>query len=359
MSRFSTIVRRDISQFFRLKESDRPWHIALIAAISTGLSLASGYYMGRMEYGTLACMGCLVILYLPNTPLAHRMMTMLACSFGFIFSYAIGLTFSFHPYLSALAIGTFSFGINWTTNYYRLPPPRNFFFIMLASIASCAPFDVTEIPLRTGLIACGTIIACMVAFAYSLIMIPVQDLKPAAAPAAKKVYANFSESAIIGLFIFLSLCVAHLFHFTNPYWIPISCLAIMQGLNVALVRQRSFHRITGTTVGMGLSWLLLQFRPDVGGICLIILALQFTGEFFVKRHYALAMVFYTPMTLFLAELGNRTEMNADTLVKARLIDIVIGSLIGVIGGLVLHNRKLHRAAEIRMRRSRMTSRRKQ
>jgi uncharacterized membrane protein YccC len=348
-----TIARRDARLFFHLRETDRRWHFPFVAALATGLSLFSGYYLGKPEYGILASIGSLVMLYLPTTGLEHRMVTMLLCSFGFIVSYCAGLIFSFHPYVSAVAIGVFAFGVNWTTNYFRLSPPGNFFFIMLASIASCMPFDLLLIPVRTGLIATGTIIACIVALIYSIYITRNRQIQILVLPARQKVYTNLTDSAIVGSFITLSLIVAHLFHFHHPYWIPVSCLAIMQGMNVAVVRQRGFHRILGTTVGMGLSWLLLHLHLSTGGMCICILLLQFIAEMFIKRHYALAIVFITPMTLFLAEMSRGTGTDADHLITARLFDIIIGSIIGMFGGLLLHNRKLHRLAELQMRKTRI------
>ncbi|MFD2554165.1 hypothetical protein [Sphingobacterium tabacisoli] len=39
-------------------------------------------------------------------------------------------------------------------------------------------------------------------------------------------------------------------------------------------------------------------------LCLLILMLQFIIEMLVVRHYALAVIFITPLTFFLAEIGS-------------------------------------------------------
>lgn len=41
--------------------------------------------------------------------------------------------------------------------------------------------------------------------------------------------ADYVESFIVGFFMFSSLLIGHLCEFSKPYWIPISCLAVMQG----------------------------------------------------------------------------------------------------------------------------------
>ncbi|RYU93803.1 FUSC family protein [Emticicia agri] len=352
------IIRREAKQFFQLKKSERLWHIPVLASVCTGLPLLVGYSLGRLDFGTLACMGGLVILYLPSTSLENRMLTLLVCAFGFIMSFAVGIAFSFNPYLSALVLGIYAFSVNWLTNYFRLSPPGNFFFVMIASMASCMPFDLLAIPTKVGLIALGTMGGFVFAMGYSLYIVRRYPDKMKDPGIRKRHYTNLTESIIIGLFIAISLLTGHIFRLDNPYWIPVSCLAIMQGLNVVQVGQRSFHRIVGTFIGMGFSWLLLQLNLSTLQICISIIVLQFIIEVLVVRHYALAVIFITPMTVFLIELSRGTAIDANRVIAARFLDIFIGSLIGVVGGWLLHNQKLHRKAERQLRKTRIAILRK-
>src|SRR5687768_11681188 len=117
---------------FELKKSERLWHIPLLASLCTGIPLLTGLYFDNLRYGILACTAGLVILYLPSSSLANRMITMLACSFGFMVSFAIGIIFSFNPFVSSLVLGLLAFGVHWIVNYFRMKPPGSFFFIMIA-----------------------------------------------------------------------------------------------------------------------------------------------------------------------------------------------------------------------------------
>ncbi|RYF94815.1 MAG: FUSC family protein, partial [Chitinophagaceae bacterium] len=262
------ILRHEVREFFRFSKTERLWHIPLLAAICIGSPLLTGYFLGRLDFGILACIGGLVILYMPAGSLERRIITLMACSFGFVFSYAIGLVFSFNYWLAAPVIGLYAFAINMGTNFFRLAPPGNFFFIMLAAMSICMPFNLAEIPTKVGLIAFGTFFALLPAVIYSVYItrkttsstIPVVSVR-------KQNHVLISESAVIGLFTGLSLLTGHLFRLENPYWLPISSLAIMQGMNVAHVGRRSFHRISGTFAGMALAWLLLQLNLSPLGIC--------------------------------------------------------------------------------------------
>lgn len=334
-------ISREIKLLFQLKKTERLWHIPLMASFCIGLPLLIGYAFNLTQYGVSACLGGLVILYMPSTALENRMLTLALCALGFIASFSLGIIFTFNPILASVVIGLFAFGVNWLTNYFSLRSPGNFFFIMLASMASCLPFELNAIPTKIGLVALGSLLACMIAFFYSLYITKKYPDKLQSVLIQQKRQTGISQSITIGFFIFLSLFVAHFFKLDNPYWLPVSCLAVMQGISASHVWQRTFHRILGTFLGIGLAWLLVQFNLTVLAVCLIILALQFIVEMLIARHYALAVVFITPMTIFLADLGQGQIVSSDHLIFIRILDISIGAFIGAIGGWVLHNQKFN------------------
>jgi uncharacterized membrane protein YccC len=353
-SNIRAVIASELKYYlFELKKTERLWHIPVLASLCVGLPLLVGYYFGRLDYSILASTGGLVILYLPSTSLANRMLTLLACSFGFIFSFAVGITFSFNPILSSVVLGLYTLFVHWVARYFAMKPPGNFFFIMLACIASASPFDLASIPTRIGLIAMGTIFSCLLAFFYSLMMIKKHQGGSELIYVKKNALANLVESAIIGAFIGGSFLVGHLLELENPYWVPISCLAVMQGASTRHIWQRSLHRILGTFVGLGLTWLLISQNLTALGICVSILVLQFIIEMLVVRHYGLAVVFITPMTIFLAEAGSAMTADPNVLVYSRFLDIVLGSMIGAVGGWVLHHEQLRYQAERQLRKTRV------
>ena len=52
------------------------------------------------------------------------------------------------------------------------------------------------------------------------------------------------------------------------------------------------------------------------------------------------MIFFTPFATYLAEAANFMSENASTLLLARLLDVVIGSVLGLLGGFVVYSPKL-------------------
>ena len=327
---YSHIILNEFKALFHFNDSRRLWHIPLLAGLCVGLPLFVGYFSDHMGDAMFASMAGLVILYLPSTSLANRMITLLACSFGFMFSFMIGTLVSFSPYYLAPVFALFAMGLNWTANYLNMAPPRGFFFIFLASIASCIPVTPEEIPHRIGLIGLGAMSSTLLAFLYSLLVIRKYPPVNETLVIEKSPHANLLESAIIGLFTGVSLVVAHLLELDKPYWVPVSCLAVMQGGNLKHIWQRGIHRISGTFIGLGLFWLLLQTEPTPLMICAIITILQAIIELLVARNYGLAVIFITPLTILLAEAGSESLSNPDITVAARFWDIALGSVIGAL-----------------------------
>lgn len=344
-------VKQELKDIFRLKSSNRHWSVPVLASLCVGIPMFVGYLIDAFSSALTVSLAGLIILYMPtNSNFVARMVKMLICSFAFLISFGIGIIFSFNSIVSCVVFGIFGAIIHWLSLSFKMSPPGSFFFIMLAASASGIPFNVEKIPEKMGLIAIGTIFACFLALIYSLIIRKLDIIKETSG-ILKEVHfqkdADYAESFIVGFFMFASLLMGHLCGFNKPYWIPISCLAVMQGATTHHIWRRGVYRVLGTALGMGLCWVILSTLKDPLGICIAIVILQFIIESTVTRNYTLAVVFITPLTLLLAEASNPLAQNPTELIASRLIDVLIGSLIGAIGGwFVYHEKAKHHIIKI-------------
>lgn len=135
-----------MNSIFTFNKTKRKWHFPVVAGISVGIPLFIGWFMGNLEAGKLASLAGLSILYIQSNDLIERMIILMTCCFGIMVSYTIGLLFSFNLYIAPIALGLLSFGVHYSLHKLRLTrPPGNFFFIMLASMAICTPFEQESI----------------------------------------------------------------------------------------------------------------------------------------------------------------------------------------------------------------------
>jgi uncharacterized membrane protein YccC len=345
-----TFSRAEWRHLTTFQASDRMWRMPLAAALASGLPLLVGAWFGHPEYGLISSLGGMVFLYLPETSLSHRMITIMSCAFGMIACYALGVISHFFPLLLTPALAFAAILVTLVCRFYSVAPPGNVFFIMAVSIGMFTPGEVIEIPLKVGLLTMGCLLACLIAFFYSLHVLRLQAPKPLQpAPPPTFDFVVF-DSVVIGLSIGASLALAQALQMERAYWAPVSCAAVIQGASLRAVWTKQLHRVVGTSIGLLLTWALLLLPFDRWTTPLIMTALAFIIETLVVRHYGLAAIFITPMAIFLAEAATLGHASPAALITARFFDTLLGCAVGLIGGACLHNQRFREVAGAPLRR---------
>lgn len=344
-----------LKQLFEFKQTDRQWHLPVLAGLCVGIPVLAGYYTGHMQDGKLASMAGLVILYIQSQQIARRMIVLMACSFGIMVSFTVGILFGFNPWAASLVLGLHAFTVHLALYYLKmLRPPGNFFFILVASVAVAMPHDLATVAHKIGLVGMGTMLSCTLGLVYSLVTLKKSQSSNEVITVSKNRYVNLIESLTFGFIVGFSLLLAYVLKLDSPYWVPTSCAAVMQGISISHVWQRSVQRIAGTFIGLILSWSILLLNPSVLTICISIILLQIIVEFLVVRNYGIAVIFITVLTIFLAESGTALTIDPTVLIRARFFDILTGCLVGALGGWLLYNEKLHYLATRQIRKTRIT-----
>lgn len=214
------------------------------------------------------------------------------------------------------------------------------------------------LPFRVGVFAMGAMLSVLLAFFYSVFIAKkVVDL-PKRRVSGKRRYTKTVESSILAITLFIAILVGYSVDASSPYWIPVSALAVLQGKDLTHTSQRNLHRILGTFLGIGLTWIILAAEPNALALVFIIGSLQFIIELLVVRNYLLAAIFITPMTILLVESAGGNHFDMNVVMNARLIDTVIGSLIGSFAGWILHHNGIISNLEKKFRSTEITFRRK-
>ncbi|MBB6171472.1 putative membrane protein YccC [Nocardiopsis mwathae] len=124
--------------------------------------------------------------------------------------------------------------------------------------------------------------------------------------------------------------------FERFYWISITATAVLQGGNVVLTVNRSMQRALGTLVGVAIAAWLLMLDLPLPAIIALASAFQGLTQLVVGRNYFYGSVFLTPMALLLAHTA--APFPVTTLAETRITDTVVGSLVGMLGALLLWRR---------------------
>lgn len=334
--RLKKLIRAEVRHLTTINASSRAWQLPVGATLASGLPLLIGAFAGQMALGLVGSLGGLVFLYLPNTPLRHRMARITACSIGLAASYALGLLCHFVPQLMVPVLMLIAMAATMITRHAGLGPPGSLFFVMVAALAAFTPVQARDVPLLVGTIALGSAFACLAAFIFSLFALRSRSPDAIAHPPGPAFDYVVVDSVVIGAFVGMALALAQALELDKPYWVAISCLAVIQESSFRAVWNRQLQRMIGTVFGLGVAFALLQLPINKWSISLAIMALTLVIEFTVVRHYGLAAIFITPLTILFAEAPTLGHAPVLPLIEARFYDTMLGCLVGLAGGACLH-----------------------
>jgi uncharacterized membrane protein YccC len=335
--RVAAALRAELRHLVTIHPTDRPWEMPVGAALAAGLPLVIGAAFDRLDFGLASSLGGLCFVYLPATPLSHRMVMQMACGFGLIACYALGVMSHFVP-LAQVPVLTFAaILVTMVCRFYGVGMPGSLFFVMVAAIGADLPVTMAQVPERVGLVAMGAVLACLIGFLYSLHVLRRRAPQPVPPPVPASFDFVVFDSVVIGVSVGLSLAAAKMLGMEQAYWVPVSCVAVIQGASLRAVWNKKLQRILGTLAGLLLAWGLFLLPLGPWTIALSMTALILIIETMVVRHYAIAVMFITPLTILLAEATTMGQGNVAAMIQARLLDTVLGSFVGLLGGIALHS----------------------
>lgn len=342
-------MKTHLKELIALNKTERVWQMPFFAGLNVAIVLFIGAYFNRPDLGLVSMIGTTIFLYIPSTSIYHRMLVLMGCGFGISFSFALGLIGQFFPFMIPLIVCVVTIVSSMIVRYYNLGSPGYFFFVLACILGANLPFDKDEFVMLIGLVSLGAMSANITGFIYCLLVIYVfKNNIPSEITKRGKLGFDIIiiDPIIIGIFVGFAIFIGSFLGLERSYWVGVSCAVIMQGLTFKAIWIKQLQRIIGTFIGAAFAWYLLGIKFNNIEFAALMFALVFMTEFLVVRNYALAIVFITPYTTYLAEAGSFMQYNPDIIVSARVIDIVIGSLIGFIGGWVLHSKVLRSKIEI-------------
>lgn len=336
-----SLISGELTHLLTVNRSKRPWHMPIIAAIAISFPVFVGAYFDALSSGIKASLGAMIILNLPlSGTLPYRLVTIMAWGFAIVMSFALGLIAQQIPVLRLPVFALLAFTIIMLGRYYQQPPPAGLFVMMAGAIALFIPVPLAQVLSATGLVMLGSGISMLLALLYSLFLLATRPIVPA--PLYTYEPDMISDSLIVTSFVSLALAIAVLLKMPYPYWAAISCFIIIQGMQLRTMWIKQVHRLLGTLVGMAVAGWMLSWGLSIWGVAIAVLMMMLCIESLVDRHYGLAVIFITPLTIFIAEYGSVSLVQpvAEEVIRVRMLDTTIGCVVGLSGGLAIHSNRL-------------------
>ena len=317
------------------------WHLATQAALGIAVPIAVMTLLGEPSLGYIAASGAFTVLFAGTAPVIDRARILPFVAAGLVASAALGVALSANAWLMSIGVVVVAIVSAALAFGFRLGPPGPLFFVLVFGLSAHVIASSPIAPLvYIAALAAGCLFSYLVAMAPLLLprsrritARPLRELLPGPAftPDSRMLLMRVAIVAVIG--VLLGLVIDP----TRTYWIVGSAVAV---IGVAAARraavQRGLHRMLGTVVGAGVYALLALLHPSGLWLALLLGALQFTIELVVVRHYALALVFITPLVLLLTGAATGDIGSMDVAFE-RIVDTVVGAALGAASGL-LHPR---------------------
>ncbi len=343
MQRWLMVIKRLISgeleHLLTVNQSRRPWHMPMVAAIAISFPIFIGAYFDSISSGIKASLGAMVILNLPFTgSLPQRLVTVMAWGFAMSLCFALGLIAQQVAVIKVPVFALIAFAIVVLGRYYSQPPPAGLFVMMSTAIALFIPVSLSQILSATGLVMLGSGFSLIMALLYSLFLLATRPRT--ALPRDSYQPETISESIMVAGFVSLALSIALLLQMSYPYWAAVSCFIIIQGIHLRTMWVKQFHRLLGTLIGMGLAAWMLSWQLSSWQVATAIFIMMLGIESLVDRHYGLAVILITPLTIFIAEYGSGLPLSKQIyqqVIQARMLDTALGCLVGISGGLAMQS----------------------
>lgn len=299
--------------------------------------------IGAPELVMYAVFGCFTGMYGRGEPHQLRLFHQFWAAVFLCFCVLAGVLFS------ASALGLWAFvaaevllaGVgSIVADRLRLLPAGPFFGLFAFGACAATPLHGPAwIPPAVAVLSAGCAMAVGFAGWFRVRRWKPGVRRPEHNPAPARTGHELETALVYVLAVGAAGVLATLLGWGHPYWamasaaVPLSAAGLSHGVS------RGFHRVIGTYAGLLVVAVALSLSTHPVFLIVLVIACQFPTELFIRRHYALSLVFFTPLILGMTYLANPTPIRV--LVVDRAAETTIGSLVGMLALLLF--RRFHRA----------------
>ena len=301
-----------------------------------GLPLLAFALWGQVQHGALASLGALAVLYAPGLLYRRRALRVAGVGAGLVLATAAGTVVAGSTPGTVVVIALVTAVAVVLSRWRSVAPPGGLMPVLVCATATQIPLESAPLALRLGLVTLGAAIAWLVVMAAAPLRGRVAGLAPETAPAPPRLpppsWRQIARAAARGAVgTGAAALVALALGLPRPDWAAVACAAVLVHDATRTTVRRAGHRAVGTAAGIGVAGLVLATVPGVLPLVGLVIVLQFVVEVVVARHYALAVVFITPLALLQGALATgQLDGPVAGLLAGRLAETAIGCVLAVV-----------------------------
>ncbi len=344
LGRITAVVAKDawelIRSLFTLPPGPGPRHgIALRAALSIAIPFGGLTLLGHESLGLQAAAGAFLALFVAGMPARERLKVLPFVAVGLLVSAALGVALTPWPLAFTLGHIVVTIVMSALAYAFRLGPPGPVFFVLLYGLSG----NVTSVVDGVRVNAPGPF---LLALGGGMLVSYLLAIAPLARSEARQVSARpmrellpgpwmgrgeieltcrIAVVAVVGTAVSILLLDPHRAYWTVSAGVAAVGLSSVRRVSIG----RGLHRTVGTMVGAVLFVAIAPVGKVAWALVLLLPVLQFLIEQVVVRNYALALVFITPLVLFITEAAV-PGVNVDATAWERVLDTAVGSLIATL-----------------------------
>lgn len=336
---------KELLHYNRPKESPTRLIGAGLCMISV---LFTGYLSHQLAISSYGSLGIFTFLYYQRLPLKQLMLRLTIVGTFLTTANFLGMLSTHAVWTAPIVVAMVGFVGRFFFRLYGIAKPGPFFIVMVTAMGASTNVPLPKIPLMSSYFFIGVLFSLVGAIFTHFVQkepFPANKVEKTLKERINEDPTVVMDSLLYSGILFFAVYLSMGLQLKNPYWLVVSCASILQGDNLRAMAHRNIQRIFGTIIGLAIAAFLLNLSLSVFETLLMITALFVTVEYFVKRNYAIAQFFSTPMALMLSMLVKQQYLY--TLIQFRFLGIVIGSLLGLLAAWVMttslsfYNRKFH------------------
>ncbi|WP_432561660.1 FUSC family protein [Kineococcus sp. SYSU DK003] len=342
-----------LTDLLRVAPAPGAWRVAVRASCCLLLALLALWWLEHLAWALYATFGVFASVYGGRAPVPGRWRTqgavgillVAAVATGAAVAVSVDRTLLVVPVAAAWAAGT-----SLLADRGRWRPPGPMFFVFAVTACGSVPVAASDVGPVTG-VAAGAAALSVLLGVLEVRLAPSRAAAPPP-PHVPREVPLLAHALCCAVVVAAAGGVAVALGIGHPYWAMVAAVVPLAAPTSSTQVVRGVQRSLGTVVGVLVAAVLLAPPLPALAVVVLLAVLQGATELVVTRNYGLAMLFITPLALLSGQLALTRPVA--TLVADRVLETLVGVVVGLLGALVFRALVARRAGRGNLREGAVT-----